>query len=185
MATERQHELLTVEDYMALPADGKRYELLEGELVVVPSPNTAHQRIVGNLYLLLRQHVQRNALGEVFTAPYDIVLGHRVVAQPDLVFVSQENAEIILPAHVRGVPDLVVEVVSPSSAKRDLLQKRRIYARYGVPNYWVVDPDDREVVAFVLEDEEYREAAVASRAERFSAPPFSDLQLPLVEIWSD
>ncbi len=183
MATHRQPALLTVDDYLGLPDDGKRYELLEGELVLVPSPNASHQRIVRGLAFRLDEHVRDRKLGEIFFAPFDVILAERVVVQPDILYVSRERAEIVLPAHVRGAPDLVVEVVSPASAKRDLLDKRRIYARYGVPHYWVVAPAEREIVAFSLGNRDYEEVAAAAGDETFSAPPFPDLAIPLGEVW--
>lgn len=183
MATQRQPERLTVDDYLALPDDGNRYELLEGDLVLLPSPNVGHQDVVLNLALLLTTYVRGAGRGRVFIAPLDVILAHRVVVQPDLLFVSNENAEIVLPQHLRGAPDLVIEVVSPASAKRDLLNKRRIYARYSVANYWIVDPEDHEIVAFTLHDSEYVEAAAATGEAAFSAPPFPELTLPLAEVW--
>lgn len=178
--TERR---FTYQDLLDLPADGKRYEILDGALAVNAAPNTAHQRTVRNLAAVLHAHVRAQRLGEVFVAPYDVLLADTTVVEPDLVFVSSARSEIILPAHIRGLPDLVVEVLSPSTARVDLQVKWQLYARYGIPHYWVFDSLEREAVAYVLKGPAYQETLVVRGAEPFAAPPFSDLAIPLGEVW--
>jgi len=133
---------LTYEDYRQLPDDGKRYEIVEGELYVTPSPSTRHQRVVGELFLQLAQFVREKRLGQVFVAPLDVVLSEYTVVQPDLIFVSEAHRERVREDGVYGAPDLVVEVVSESTRDRDAGLKKRLYLRSGVVEYWLVDPEE-------------------------------------------
>ena len=149
---------LTYADYCRTP-DDERYELLDGELIVAPAPNSAHQRVDAKLGWRLAQFVEQWGLGQVFSAPYDVVLSETDVVQPDLLFISNERAYIITPANARGAPDLVVEIISPSTAERDRSLKRALYARYGVREYWLVDPDTRIVTVLLLDDGAFVEIA--------------------------
>lgn len=134
----------TYDDYKSLPfSETEQYELLGGEIVMVPSPGFRHQRISWELEYRLSQHVRDLRLGIVADAPLDVVLGEggdREVAQPDVLFISHERIEIIHDDEVRGAPDLVVEILSPSTADYDRGYKRTLYARAGVGEYWIVDP---------------------------------------------
>ncbi|NOZ55325.1 MAG: Uma2 family endonuclease [Calditrichaeota bacterium] len=151
-------ERLTLEDYRQLPDDGKRYEILEGELAVTPAPGTKHQRIVGNLFRLLTQFLSKGPAGEVFVAPLDVVLAPHTVVQPDLLFVSEARANIIREDGIYGAPDLVVEVLSPSTAERDRGVKRRLYLHYGVREVWLMDPEARTFEVVLAERHwEFRE----------------------------
>ena len=141
---------LTYADYCLTP-DDERYELLDGELVMVPAPSLGHQRVDIRLGALLHVFVNERNLGEVFSAPCDVVLSETDVVQPDLLFVSNERAHILFnSANIRGAPDLVIEILSPSTANRDRTRKRALYAQYGVPEYWLVDPDARTVTVLRL-----------------------------------
>ena len=144
----------TYEDYMKTP-DDERYELIEGELLMTPSPNTFHQHICGKLFLYIAQYVLENNMGKVFFAPYDIVLGKENVFEPDIIFVSNENLDIITEANIKGAPDLIIEVLSPSTAYRDLVKKKRIYAKFGVKEYWIVDPEEKTVELYVLKERQF------------------------------
>lgn len=129
----------TYEDYRLLPED-RRYEIVEGELLVTPAPSTRHQRILVRLILNLASFVEASGLGTVLPAPTDVVLANESVVHPDLLFVTREHLGIIASTGVHGAPDLVVEILSPSTANRDQVVKRKLYARYGVREYWIVDP---------------------------------------------
>ena len=185
MASQPERVILTYDDIAQLPTDRHRYELFEGELQVTAAPNTAHQTIVTNLATTLNVHVRRNRLGRVFIAPYDVLLSDITVVEPDLLFVSRERQSIIRPSYIRGVPDLVVEVLSPSNPQTDRQVKRQLYARHGVPYYWLLDPDQREFIAYALESGAYRQVAVAHENATVSAPPLTDLAIPLAEVWDD
>lgn len=183
MATHPERTSLTYADYRQLPDDRQRYELLEGELAVTPAPGTGHQIVVSNVQFLLESHVRRYRLGKVLAAPCDVLLSNSVVVQPDLLFISSERLSIIRPHYVRGAPDLVVEVISPGTTRRDRQVKARIYARYGVPHYWLLDPRRQEAVAHVLAEGVYQQAAAAGAKESFAAPPVPELAISLAALW--
>ena len=132
---------LTYDDFVLFPDDGKRHELIDGEHYVTPSPNTRHQQVSGKLHLLIGSWLETHPIGRIFYAPYDVVFSDFDVVEPDLVYLSNERAaEVLTPLHARGVPELVIEILSKSTRKRDETIKRRLYERTGVTEYWVVDP---------------------------------------------
>lgn len=134
---------LTYDDFLLFPDDdGLRHELIDGEHYVTPSPVTRHQSILGNLHLLIRSWLEANPIGRVFFAPFDVVFSRFDIVEPDLLYLSNERAAAVLTAeHVSGVPELVVEIGSPGTRKRDETIKRRLYERSGVTDYWFVDPE--------------------------------------------
>ena len=174
---------LTYEDYAALPDDGRRYELHEGELSVTPSPGTNHQATLRNLVVIVHGHVSARGLGEVFPAPMDCIFENVTVVQPDLVFVETARRSVISERGIEGAPTLAVEIISPSSAGIDRRRKLQLYARYAVPYYWIVDPPVRTIEAHVLTQGAYREAGTLSGTAEVSLPPFPDLTLDPREIW--
>jgi Uma2 family endonuclease len=174
---------LTYEDYAALPDDGRRYELHEGELSVTPAPGLVHQATLRNLVVILHSHVSARGLGEVFPAPVDCILEDVTVVQPDIVFVEAARRSIMGERGIEGPPTLVVEVISPSSAGIDRRRKLQLYARYDVPHYWIVDPAAKTIAAHQLTPEQYREAGVLSGTTAVSLPPFPDLILDPREVW--
>jgi Uma2 family endonuclease len=141
MGTPAEELKLTYEDLLDMPEDGKRHELIDGEHGMTPSPSTRHQAVSGNLYRHLANHLSARPLGRVFAAPLDVVLSDSDVVEPDLVFISNERQEIITERNIAGAPDLVVEILSATTRRRDEVLKRRLYARFGVREYWVVDPE--------------------------------------------
>ncbi len=172
----------TYADYCRTP-DDERYELLDGELVMVPAPSTGHQRIDTRLGALLHVFVNEKDLGEVFHAPFDVVLSETDVVQPDLLFISNERAYIITPANARGAPDLVVEILSPSTATRDRTRKRALYARYGVREYWLVDPDTRTVTVLLLDDGAFAEVARYGAGQTLTSPTLAGFTANLDDIF--
>jgi Uma2 family endonuclease len=127
-----------------MPRDGsKRFELIEGEVFMTPSPNTKHQRAVGRLFRALSDFAEKNDLGEVFIAPYDIVFSKWTALEPDLLFIRKERASIVTDANVQGTPDLVIEILSPSNKAYDRQTKLLAYEKAGVPELWYFDPEDR------------------------------------------
>jgi Uma2 family endonuclease len=177
--------VLTYDDYRELPDDGQRYEIIEGVLHVSPAPSIRHQFTAMALSATLYMHCRHRRLGRIFSAPCDVVFAAISVVQPDIIFVSQERLSLLTDANVQGAPDLVVEVISPSSVTRDLDTKRQLYAQYGVKYYWLVHPIDRWVRAYELRGSEYELVAEAEGDQPFSAPPFPDLAIDLTELWSD
>ena len=168
----------TVDDYMTTPED-KRCQLLDGELILAPSPTSRHQRILRRLSAALDQFITENALGEVWFAPLDVVLSDYDVAQPDLLFVSSSRAEIITEANIRGAPDLVAEILSPSSTQYDRGYKRTLYGRSGVQEYWIVDPEDRTVEVYVAGDRGLAHWATYGRREVLTSPLLAGLAIDL------
>jgi Uma2 family endonuclease len=133
---------LTYDDFVLFPDDGKRHELIDGAHYVTPSPNLRHQRISGILHLAIGVYLKAHPIGEVFYAPLDVVFSDIDVVEPDLLFVSRERApDVLIPQHVRGAPDLVIEIASTGTRKRDETIKRALYERANVSEYWVVDPE--------------------------------------------
>ena len=141
-ATPQSGLKLTYDDFLLFPDDGKRHELIDGEHYVTPSPNIRHQEISGRLHLLIGSWLEAHPIGRLFYAPLDIIFTRFDVVEPDLLYVSNERArEILIGPHVTGAPDLVIEIASPGTRKRDETIKRHLYERSGVREYWVVDPD--------------------------------------------
>ncbi len=141
----------TYEDYLLFPEDGKRYEIVEGEKLVTPAPLPKHQTVLANLIRLLVQFLEGKDLGKWFPSPIDVVFAQESVVQPDLIFIRKDRLQIIGERAITGAPDLVVEVVSASSRKLDSITKRKLYAGYGVNEYWIVDPELERIEILVLE----------------------------------
>jgi Uma2 family endonuclease len=139
---------LTYEDFLLLPDDGRRHEILDGEHSVNPSPNTKHQIVSMRLVLAFGNFIYERGLGQLFHPPFDVVLGENDVVEPDLIFVSNERANIITRTNIQGAPDLVVEILSPSNRGYDERVKYQTYERFGVGEYWIVDPDAEIVTIY-------------------------------------
>jgi Uma2 family endonuclease len=177
---------LTYEDFLDFPEDGRRHELIDGEHVAEPSPNTIHQRIVSNLHYLLSAFVRQHDLGWVLPAPCDVVLSDVDVVEPDLLYLSKENAGRLQHAFVQGAPDLVIEILSPSTRRRDERSKRDLYERYGVGEYWIVDPELETVKVYRLGDDGRFQRArelSAESGERLVPVLFDGLVISVPEIF--
>ena len=174
---------MTYEDYCALPGDGLRYEVIEGFLFSEPSPRRAHQQAAANLLLILGPHVREHGLGQIFIAPFDVILSRRTVVVPDLVFVARERAGIVTERGVEGAPDLIVEILSPGTARRDRVAKLRAYARRDVQHYWLVDAEAQTLEAFELSEGAYRLLAAVGGDEVFRPVLFPGLAIPLPDLW--
>lgn len=185
MATQTGHLRLTYEDYRLIPDDGKRHELIDGEHVMSPSPNTKHQRIAGTLLTALKNFLRDHPLGEIFIAPYDVVLSDFDVVQPDLIFVATAQAAIVTEANIRGIPTLVVEILSEGNRKLDETIKRQRYEHYGIPEYWIIDPALDQVKIYRLADGCYGQASVLSleAQDLLTTPLLPALSLPLAALF--
>ena len=179
VVTKRKY---TYADYVQLPED-QRYELIEGELQMAPAPTPLHQRVSRKIEFRLEQFVTEHGLGEVFDAPCDVYLDEENVVQPDLFFIRRERLGIIGERNIQGAPDLVIEVVSESSAYRDLVRKKRLYARFGVSEYWVVFPEDRAVEVYVLRGQRFRLQGAYAEDEVLESTVLPGFRLPLKEIF--
>ena len=175
---------LTYEDYAKTPED-ERYELINGELIMVAAPNEPHQRISKRLEFPLML-AERRGLGVVYDAPFDVVLSEYDVVQPDLLFVLKENEHIITRANVQGAPDLVVEILSPSTSRRDWNEKRDLYAKYGVGELWIADPDARIIWVMTLRDDGEYDAPVMYRdTQTFSSPTLAGVTIDLRDVFGE
>src|SRR2546425_10590004 len=170
---------VTYEDYCGLPDDGLRYEIVDGMLFAEPSPRRAHQRAVGNLFAILHAYVRASDLGEVYVAPFDVILDPRTVVVPDLVFAARDRLDIVVERGVEGAPDLLVEVLSPGTARRDRVRQLNAYARHGGRHYWLVDPEAKTVEAFELVEGAYRLAVAGGGGGEVRARGFSGLPISL------
>jgi Uma2 family endonuclease len=154
MSISRPDLPFTYDEYKALAAStDERHELIDGELSMVPAPTVAHQVVSKNLGFLLEQHVRASGCGRVLHAPLDVVLGtgaQRSVVQPDVLFISNDRAAIVMEAEIVGAPDLIIEILSPRTAERDRGQKKTLYARSGVSEYWIVDSELESIEVFSL-----------------------------------
>ncbi len=151
----KKHDL-TYWEYTLLPDDGKRYEILEGELQMTPSPKTKHQVVIGNLFVAISLFLKKNKIGKVFVAPFDVILSQNNVVEPDIIFISNENSDIITEDNIQGSPDMLVEILSPSTEKNDRVKKKTIYEKYGVKEYWIVDPENEYVEIYTLKENNYQ-----------------------------
>jgi Uma2 family endonuclease len=176
--------ILTYVDFAALPDDGRRYELHEGELSVTPAPGTRHQRVIGNLFVIVRQHVLARGLGEIFVAPLDCILSDTSVVEPDIVFVEARHAARVSERGIEGAPSLAVEVLSPSTEQTDRGRKLDLYARHSIQHYWVVDPVARTIDAYVLDAGAYRLAAQLVGEPPAALLPFGDLLIEPAVLWA-
>ena len=176
---------LTYDDFVHFPEDGKRHELIAGEHYVTPSPNAKHQTIVVNLTTLLGSYLRLQRVGRLFVAPFDVVFSDFDVVEPDLLFVAKSRqADVLTAKHVRGAPDLVVEIGSPSTRKRDETTKRHLYERFGVSEYWVIDPVLDILKVYRLVEGRFVRAAELSAEldDVLTSPLFPGLTLRLADI---
>ena len=172
----------TVKEYMTTPED-KRYQLLDGEMILAPSPTTRHQTIIARLFRMLDQFINEHSLGRTWVAPLDVVLSNYDVAQPDILFVSNERTGIITQANIQGGPDLVVEILSPATAEYDRGYKQLLYGRHGVREYWIVDPDAETVEILTEGDGGWVRAAAYRRDQTLTSPLLDGLFIDLEQVF--
>jgi Uma2 family endonuclease len=174
--------VLTYEDYAALPNDGKRYEILDGELSVSAAPGRTHQHVLLRLAAALDAHVTTHGLGEVYIAPFDVVLAETTIVQPDIIFVDRDRLAIFSQRGADGAPTLVIEVLSPSTTRNDRTTKLQLYARYAVPYYWIVNAEQRVIEVYRLAANRY-EVPETFGDDLTGLPPFDGLRLDPASLW--
>ncbi len=179
-----QRTKLTVKDYMETP-DDVRCQLIDGELVLAPSPTTRHQSVVFNLAVALRGFVRQQGLGSVMLAPLDVFLTANDVYQPDIFFISNERRGIRTAANIQGAPDLVVEILSPSTERHDRGRKQEIYGRLGVREYWIVDPQAETVEVLAESDSGLTATATYGFEDSLVSPLLPGLSIPLGEVFAE
>ncbi|ATW25464.1 Uma2 family endonuclease [Candidatus Formimonas warabiya] len=175
----------TYQDYLELPEEpGYRYEILEGMLIKEPSPNVSHQRVSRRLQRILEDYFwEADPEGEIFDAPLDVTFLDVTVVQPDLFYVSGEQKLIVKDARIDGPPTLVVEVISPSSSRKDRLQKLRVYQKAQVHHYWIVNPEEKTLECFSLRDGIYALVAAGMDEDVVEHPSFAGLSIALKALW--
>ena len=187
MKTARLKEW-TYEEFMSLPEGGPfRYEIIDGEFCMTPSPDTRHQEISWNLSRIISDYLYRNpGRGKAFSAPCDVVFSKDPpqVVEPDLVFVSKEHLSIITEKNIQGVPDLTVEILSPTTESSDRRVKHSLYERFGVPEYWIVDPATNTIQVFRLVDGRYPDPLEYGKSDLIESPLLPGLSIPLSEVFS-
>ena len=179
---------LTYDDFLLFPDDGKRHELIDGEHFVTASPNLKHQLIVGQLYRIIGNWLELHPVGRVILAPFDVIFSHFDVVEPDLLFISDERAgDVLTEQGVRGAPDLVIEVTSKSTRRRDETLKLRLYERSGVSEYWVVDPAADAVRVYRRRGERFAraQAVSADAGDTLHTPLMPGLVIPLARVFTD
>ncbi len=175
--------VLTYQDYLQMPDDRNRREILGGDLHVTPAPSPLHQRVLVNLAEVLNRWVRNRALGKVFPSPVDVVLSQVDVVQPDLAYISSDRLEIVTTSGIQGAPDLVIEVLSPSTAGPDRGRKMETYARFGVRECWLIDPDEHVAEQYVLEDQILRLTSRAAGNASLTSVLLTGLTVGLSVIW--
>jgi len=175
--------VLTYQDYAALPDDGRRYEIHDGELSVTPAPGRTHQHVVLRLGAALDAHVTARGLGEVYIAPFDVILADTTIVQPDVIFVANDRLAIFSERGAESAPTLAIEVLSPSSRHIDRSRKLQLYTRHAVPHYWIVDPERRVIEVYRLAAGVYDVPDTFGDDSLTDMPPFEGLRLDPASLW--
>ena len=172
----------TYADYCVLPQDYNRHEIIEGDHIVTPSPTSKHQLVLMRLSSLLESHVRSRDLGLLLPAPLDVLFAPTSVVQPDLIFVRKDRKHIITKANIQGAPDLLVEILSPSTGAIDRGGKMELYAKYGVPHYWILDSGRMTLEMYELKDQEYRLIAQFGPQAKAECVLFPGLAIPMADL---
>lgn len=170
-------------DLELIPPDHNRYEIVDGELFVTPSPRTLHQIIVGNLHTDLMIYVRLNKVGKAFVAPLDVVFTSSTVLIPDIIFVSSDRLNVVGEKNISGAPDLVVEVISDSSRRLDREVKLKQYALYGVAEFWLIDPDGRTIEVFRLSNGVYELVSLLGWNDLLHSPLLPGFSVSVSSLW--
>lgn len=176
-------EHFTVADYQALPPGPPYYQLVEGEIIMAPSPSSFHQDIAGNVYVLLRQHVAKHRLGKVCIAPLDVYLSDVNVFQPDVFFLSNASFSLLRDDGVHGAPDLVVEIVSPSNGLLETRRKRPLYAQHGVKEEWLIEPTLQQIHRYDFAADVAKPVRIFDNDESFETPLLPGLAINATEVF--
>ena len=181
---ERRHPStrLTYADLELLPDDGLRHEIIDGEHYVTASPVTQHQRISRRLVVAFQSYLDAQPLGEVFYAPFDVVMSFHDVVVPDVIYVSHSRADLVTTKNLQGAPDLVIEILSPSTRRRDEQLKRDLYERVGVGEYWIVDPDSNVLLVYRRQGAHFLRPDTFNASAMTETPLLPGFELPLIDI---
>ncbi len=185
LSTSEKRKEWTYKDYLKLN-DDKRYEVIKGRLYEMPAPVPLHQKVSRNLGFTLWGFIKKFEMGEIYYSPIDVVLSEDVVLQPDIVFVSKGRMNIIGEKAIMGSPDLVVEIVSPTTIRRDTVVKKEIYETFGVKEYWLVYPDERAIEVWALgEGGRYELYSFAEKDGKVKSEVLKGLEVDLKEVFDE
>lgn len=174
----------TVEDYKLMPETGPRYQLVEGDLLMSPAPNRYHQDISRNLEFELLLYLREHPVGVLYDAPFDVYLDDINVYQPDIAVILNANRGILTDAGAEGAPDLIVEILSPKTRRIDLDPKKKVYARCGVKELWIIDPEPRRVEVFELSTSADKPARVWGADATMSTPLLPGLAVSAAKVFA-
>jgi len=182
-----EEKTLTVKEFLELDIfeDGYFYELLNGEIVKRSSPDTDHQNASSNLTFILQSFVRAKKLGQIFFAPYDVYLDEENMPQPDIIFVAKENKAIIKKGCIEGAPNLVVEILSPGTFKKDRGEKFKLYRASGISEYWIVDPRSQTVEIYVLQNGDYDLVSYAVEKGEVESQVLTALRVEAADIFAE
>jgi len=172
---------LTYDDYLNLPNDGKRHEIIDGEHYMPPAPQTRHQIVSMNLARILAIYIEENQIGQILYAPTDVLLSDTTIVQPDILFIRKDREHIIKKNFIEGPPDLLIEIMSPGNEKLDRFTKMKHYAVFGVGEFWLIDYEARILEQYTLKGHFFERKGVFS--EDFSPSLFPDLTIHLSQIF--
>lgn len=181
-AAHKHQVKFTYYDYSLLPEE-PRYELIDGDLLMTPSPTTIHQWISVKLEQALSKYIQRKKQGILLHAPMDVVLSNDDVVQPDIIYITNERKNIIKEENIRGAPDLLIEILSPSTAERDIVIKRRLYEKHRVREYWIVDPQNKMIEVIAWTPKGFKTIKVYPAGRRLKSQILPSFSLPLKNIF--
>ena len=174
---------MTYDQYCLLPEDRNQYELFDGALVMTPSPSARHQQIVRRLLGRVSAYVEANSLGEVFVSPLDTIFDQYTVLQPDILYITRERLPEVLKERIEGAPNLVIEVLSPTTIERDRRRKLAVYSQFGVGEYWIVDPEAQTIEVYARERDQLRLTRTFSTSQNLESPLLPGFRLPVASIF--
>ena len=172
----------TYEDYVRLP-EGSPYQLIGGDLIMVPSPTPYHQRILRKIGFLILQHVEKNDLGEVLYSPLDVYFSEEDTFQPDIIFISKKRLTIVGETKIEAAPDLVIEILSPSTAYYDLGRKYKVYEEAGVKEYWLVHPGIKSIEVYENREDNFQLVQAVREAEIVKSELLKGFEVDLEKIF--
>ncbi len=182
--TLNQMPMVTAEDYQNMPEHGPRYQLIEGDLYMAPAPNRFHQEISLNLLVLLRNWLVDHPIGKLYGAPFDVYLDEYDVFQPDILFVSHERRAILSDRGAEGAPDFIVEILSPRNARIDRYNKRKMYARHGVIEEWIIEPETKRILVYRFADEREEPSLLIEHGDMVETPVFPGLKIDTRQVFA-
>lgn len=180
---ELKSDIWTYQDYLELPSDGKVYQIIEGGLYMVPAPTTYHQKVSINLASIIWNYVKKINWGEIYDAPIDVILSTTDIVQPDIIGISKERLSIVKEKGIFGTPDLVIEILSPSTWPLDLKLKKGLYERYGIQEYWLVYPEEKKVQCFLMKGGKYHLLGTYFKNEEVEVATIAGLRIDLKEVF--